>query len=533
MKISNININNFKRFTNLKINNIPDTAKLILIVGPNGSGKTSLFDAFNIWYRIHSQFSYNSDNQFYIKDNTISNGDNIGQLVDIKFHDNFNDYSSSLRNKFYFRTAYRNQPDFTINQLQKQNDPTQSPKINNFIQNDIAVSENYQRLISLTLSGVYNVENDHKSIHEFREKLVGKIRESINNVFYDLTLSSIGDPLSNGSFYFEKGSVKNFHYKNLSAGEKSAFDIILDLIIKLSYYPDAIFCIDEPESHMHTRLQSSLLQEIYNLIPETSQLWIATHSLGMLKKAKEIENKYPGKVIFINFDNVNFDNEVVLEPAQVDKTIWNKFIEIALDDFSNLVAPSKIVFCEGTSQGRKYKNFDAQIYTRIFQNKYPEVSFVSIGSCNDFEKDVNPSINVVNQILKNSEVIKLVDRDDRDETEINELNDKGIKVLKRRHIECYLLDDEILKKLCIKYDKEEKVDELLAMKEKCIQNSIARNNPSDDIKSASADIYVEIKKLLSLKQCGNTKDAFLRDIIAHIITEETNVFKELEEEIFR
>ncbi|MEI9912858.1 MAG: AAA family ATPase [Bacteroidota bacterium] len=84
----------------------------------------------------------------------------------------------------------------------------------------------------------------------------------------------------------------------MSGGEKSAFDILLDLIIKASYYEDAIYCIDEPETHMHTRLQSLLFAEIYNLIPGNSQLWVNTHSFGMLKKSKGIR-------IAFSWDNSN------------------------------------------------------------------------------------------------------------------------------------------------------------------------------------------------------------------------------------
>lgn len=46
MKISSIHLSNFKRFTDLAIDNIPDTSKLVLLIGSNGSGKSSLFDAF-------------------------------------------------------------------------------------------------------------------------------------------------------------------------------------------------------------------------------------------------------------------------------------------------------------------------------------------------------------------------------------------------------------------------------------------------------------------------------------------------------
>jgi len=48
MKIKKIELKNYKRFTDFTVNNISASVKLVLVVGPNGSGKTSLFDAFNL-----------------------------------------------------------------------------------------------------------------------------------------------------------------------------------------------------------------------------------------------------------------------------------------------------------------------------------------------------------------------------------------------------------------------------------------------------------------------------------------------------
>ena len=42
MKIKEIKLNKFKRFTDLTITDIPDSAKLVILVGPNGCGKTSV-----------------------------------------------------------------------------------------------------------------------------------------------------------------------------------------------------------------------------------------------------------------------------------------------------------------------------------------------------------------------------------------------------------------------------------------------------------------------------------------------------------
>lgn len=528
MKISQIKLKDFKRFSDLTIDNIPATAKVVIVVGPNGSGKSSLFDSFLHWYRYKFHNSFQRGD-YYSKQGAAALLDNSVQIL---FHDLPDQRRELLKGKFYFRTAYRNDADFTVSSLQQQNDPTDNIRFGNFIQNDAVVQENYQRLVSLTLKGVYDEANNNRTVMDLREELIGKIRTSLQNVFEDLNLSSIGDPLKNGSFYFEKGSSKDFHYKNLSGGEKSVFDLILDLIIKSSYYPSAIICIDEPETHMHTRLQSKLFEEIYRLVPNESQLWINTHSLGMLKKAREIDKLNPNSITFLNFANIDFDKPTVIMPATIDRTIWEKFIEITLDDFSNLLSPQKVIFCEGNQAGRKYKNFDAQVYTKIFGDKYPDVSFISIGSSTELEKDDNITYKVISDVLKGSEIVKLVDRDDKSPEEIAELKEKNIKVLNKRHIESYLLDDEILTKLCNTTNNADKIPAILKLKKDEIDKSILRTNPADDIKSASGDIFVGLKKILSLTGCGNTKDAFFRDTICPLISDDTTIFKELEFEIF-
>ena len=532
MKIAKIALNKFKRFTDLTISDIPDSARLILLVGPNGSGKSSIFEAFNYWYRLNAFSLVGHQDYFEKKSTVISDNRWYQNKVDIEFYPSTNTKDTTMKGKFYFRTAYRNEPDFTINVLENQKDPSGTSKFETLNGNDIAVSENYQRLISQTLSGVFLESNDKKSVGTLRHELIGKIKKSLGNVFDDLSLGSIGDPLSSGSFYFEKGFSKDFHYKNLSAGEKSVFDLLLDIIVKSTYYNDTVFCIDEPEAHMHTRLQAKFLKELYKLIPDNSQLWVSTHSIGMLKQAEELERQSPGSVVFLDFDDRDFDLTEVMKPARIDRTIWNRFFDLAFADFSQLIAPRRIVFCEGTSQGRKYKDFDAQIYGKIFESNYHDTRFISIGSSSEIENIENQSIKIVANILKSSEILKFVDRDDKSSQEVSDLLTKGIKTSKRRHIESYLFDDEIITKLCNAVGKSELTQECLNAKEKAIQESISRGNPSDDVKSASGNIFIEIKRILSLTQCGNNRCAFIRDTLAQLVTEETHIYKELESEIF-
>ena len=533
MKIKEIKLNKFKRFTDLTITELPETAKLVILVGPNGCGKTSVFEGLYYWYRYYG-FNTHWEKDYYIK---VANKNEAGSswfrdLVTLSTYDTNLNSSNEIHGRFYFRTAHRNEPDFTTSSLSRQNDPKEVTKYNSLMQTDTVVSENYQRLISSTLSSFFDNQNNDKSVKDLREELIGKIQTSLSHVFDDLKLSSIGDPLVNGCFYFTKGESENFHYRNLSAGEKSAFDLLLDMIIKSVYLNNTIYCIDEPETHMHTALQSKLIAEMYNLVPDNGQLWLTTHSIGMLKEAKKIEEQHPNTVCFLNFTDIDFDVPVIIKPSTIDSTIWNKFLELAFGDFSKLIAPERVVFCEGSVNGASRKNFDADIYTKIFSAKYPRTSFVSIGSCSEIEDESNISMQIISRVLEHSNIIKLVDRDDKSEEEVSSLHDRGIKVLAKRHIECYLLDDEIITKLCIVQGKRDKIEECLTAKKTEIDRSISRGNPKDDIKSASGQIYTDLKRILSLTQCGNDTASFLKFTMSPLITQDTKIYTELESNIF-
>ena len=541
MRIKSIELNNFKRFTHLTVDSIPETAKLVVLVGPNGSGKTSFMEAMNHYYKCAG---YNDAGDYHY----LSKAGNVEEfnysewrsralkLVNIDFHEatfsNTLGNHDDIKGHFYFRSAYRNEPDFQIESMQKQQDPTKSIRLSSLIQNDQTVSSNYQRLIASTIAGVFDDANNEKAVVTLRDELIGRIQVALKNVFEDLELSSVGDPLQNGNFYFTKGTTKDFSYQNLSAGEKSAFDLILDMVVQSKYYPDAVYCIDEPELHMHTKLQGKVLRELYLLIPGSSQLWVSTHSIGMLQEAEDIEKENPGTVVFLDFGNRDFDTDQIIRPSRIGKAVINKFYELAFGDFAKLMLPKTIVFCEGDPNGGKRKDFDKTIYSTIFADTHPEAFFISGGSCNDIENIEKNSGEIIQTLLTGTKVIKIVDRDDRSSQEVADLAKAGIKVLKRRNLESYVLDDAVIKKLCDKVGKPEEYVACIQEKQKALTDSVSRGNAPDDFKKASGGIYISLKRRLSLTQCGNNSDPFMRDTLAPLITPDMDVYKELEAEIF-
>ena len=147
MKIKSVHLQNFKRFTDLKIQNIPEIAKLIVLLGPNGCGKSSLFDAmYYKSYEYRRLGRSRDDLDYYSK---MYNQQRQLAPIDIKFH---NDSQSDKRKSIYVRTAYRNDPVIDIGAIQKMPSVFQETRFKTMIENDAAAGANFQRLASNLLN---------------------------------------------------------------------------------------------------------------------------------------------------------------------------------------------------------------------------------------------------------------------------------------------------------------------------------------------------------------------------------------------
>lgn len=526
MRIESIHIENFKRFTDLHIEGIPSTAKLVVVVGPNGCGKSSLFDAFLDWHGGFNGWGYSGDEPYYRKDDQRSF--DWGSNVTLHLHDN----PTLERKSLYVRTAYRNEPDFSVSEITSPTEPASLFQGRRLIDLDMTVSDNYRRVIYETTAGVYDEKNDEKKVKVLREELIGQIRESMSSVFKDLVLNNIRNPLDTegnyGSFSFEKGSSKSYHYKNLSGGEKAAFDLLLDIHLKRRFFTEAVYCIDEIETHLHTGIQGRVLLELAKVVPDKSQLWVTTHSLGVLRAAQQMEINTPGSVSIIDFEGVDLDSPCVIRPTTLNRVSWEKMLSITLDDLSDRIAPECIVVCEGSSIGKRRKSFDATIYEQILGTQEPGIVFVSGGSSQQVTDSGNSVRDILGRILPQAKIIALADRDGKTPQEAAQF--QGI-VLSERNLESYLLADEVIEALVRQEGKDHLLADAIRVKADAITSSVSRGNPSDDLKSAAGEIYVELKRLLGLQQPGNDKDAFMRYTMAPLIVPGTQTYQKLKADI--
>ena len=533
MKLQSATIKNFKRFTDLTIGNIPPTARLIMLAGPNGCGKSSLFDAFSIWHRRTKRPRYDPGWQNDYHSKVTSPADSFTDQIDVTFHEGVPANDNEKKKIFYIRSAYRNDPEFRIQQLTRVGSTLDEETVTRMIDNDAAVSRNYQRMVGQSLDGLYDRQHDDLKVPELREQIIGEIRNALAQVFPDIELNSLEHPLEDGTYRFSKGASNRFAFKNLSGGEKSAFDLILDIVVRKREYDNTIFCIDEPESHMNARLQAALLETLYHLIPDNCQLFLATHSIGMMRRARDIEKENPKTVAFLDFGDRDFDEPQVIEPTTPNRLFWQQAYEVALDDLAALVAPNRVVICEGqplTGNRETNNNHDARCYNTIFGDEFPDIQFVSGGSDSEVLNDKHGLAGALKLMFSGGvEIVRLIDRDDRTDATVAEERTKGTRVLSKRNLESYLYDDEVLTALAASSGKAEKAAELITVKQNILSQT---GGPADDLKPARGQIFNECKRILALTRHGNNADEFARETLAPLIKPGMTVYDELRKDIF-
>lgn len=348
---------------------------------------------------------------------------------------------------FHIRTSYRYTSKLNVTQIAAKEDEFKSSRPTSSIAVDNRLLENYERLLG---AAYQEFENGNKTGTQVKNELLGKVNEILSNIL-DIKVSSIGNVIQKkGSLFFERENTKDFPYANLSAGEKEVIDLVVDLIVKTPKYNDTVFCIDEPELHLNTKIQRNLLIEIEKLIPNNCQLWIATHSIGFLRALQE---ELKDKSQILDFSEKNyFQGTHTIQPIALCRKNWQRIFQTALDDLTYLVSPKKIIYCEGKpnpGRGNSEDGLDATVYNYIFSEEFPDMLFVSSGG-NNVLKNSTIAIQIINKAFQGVDFLRLKDKDEKTAQErTNFLNENSAnRMLIRREIENYLFDKEILEAYC-------------------------------------------------------------------------------------
>ena len=112
MRIKSVRLKNYKRFTELAIADLPETARLVVLVGPNGTGKSSVFDSFLLKAKAAvSNLRLSGDTEeYYDKISQSRNTHEVASRVGIEFH-GVGEGEVDWKSAFKVRSAYRNESD--------------------------------------------------------------------------------------------------------------------------------------------------------------------------------------------------------------------------------------------------------------------------------------------------------------------------------------------------------------------------------------------------------------------------------------
>ncbi len=363
MKINNFHLLNFKRFTDLQVTGIPCTAKLVLLIGSNGSGKSCVFDLFD-WLNkgTFKEIPYSKEDSlnYYRKDKgqessveiVLSNGDSIVKH-DWQFKTN-----PELAKKFIGRSSIR-----IVSRISNDANPgnvaTDLDSPQTFIENDLRFTTDvflYIQAINKALrEPVFS--GKQADVLKIFQDFIEPFNTSLKNIFGSNPNTTIriaefedATPQAPAKLIFIKGDSK-INYDFLSHGEKQVVILLLNFIVRKDYYKDAIVFIDEMDLHLSTKLQYDTLKEITERwIPESSQLWTASHALGFIEYANEHE-----KATVLDFDDFDFDKPQTIAPSA--KNGYHIFeIAVSKEFIEKIFRDRTIIFAEET---------DAPIYNDL------------------------------------------------------------------------------------------------------------------------------------------------------------------------
>ncbi|MBD0259805.1 MAG: AAA family ATPase, partial [Cytophagales bacterium] len=282
MFITHLQLTNFKRFTDLTIDltSLAQPPKLVLLIGSNGSGKSSVFDGFELLggalkpRQLRPPIPYQKKRNFYQKTLGLDFVIKM-QLSDGSDFLSWNGHigASPGNDKFYGRSSLRQVPKLTrraLGEASRTSTETDSDRPMRFIERDERFENDVERITQQILREVFLTNNQTS---EIKERYINPINEAFKRVFgvneaTTLRLIAFNPPLEGrvAEILFQKGSTE-IHYDFLSSGEKEVFNLLINLLSRRGLYQDTVYFFDEIDLHLNTRLQ-------YNLLKEITEHWI-------------------------------------------------------------------------------------------------------------------------------------------------------------------------------------------------------------------------------------------------------------------
>ncbi|WP_321910145.1 AAA family ATPase [Burkholderia cepacia] len=280
----------------LKEINMPRLGRFVTLAGKNGAGKTRILEALEAQVMIRSnglsQVGNIKSNINSYKSSIESNPENsnIKQWEDQLEHLNnqlsqifervicADDTANFKAIKFVPKQLNLQDPgQFPTNQLKERFTQAKSPGLNGYENNCLFYIQHLQtrnwnaehQLYSGSTEERNAATEDYRSFKVIIERLLGaKLDRDLdgNPTLFDKPISKVG----------------------LSDGQKIILQLCVALHAQRSDLDNTVFLLDEPENHLHPSAVIDLVRSLYETT-NTSQIWIATHSVPLLSYVASID----------------------------------------------------------------------------------------------------------------------------------------------------------------------------------------------------------------------------------------------------
>lgn len=442
LRISKITLKNFKTFKDITIT--PNT-DFNIVIGENSAGKSSIFEAIHLWEKCYQTYILSSRKGFYKVKGTSNRYVNYQELDFLRitkdedlFHDpkdetlgkcseltitlNNNDAEdqcwalgfkvtcpTSIENAFF-----RVQP---IDESQFTNFANEFCKDGRYLDEAIFI---YQ---TRPVAGVHQYEpyyNEAKikrkiqqgSSHEvLRNKIIAK-RKSITEL--ETSISEILEKKVKFSLPAAARRDKDeFINLDVSINDSKAYDLhlqgsgflqIVEILSTVEFIeaPLKLLLVDEPDSHIHTKLQHNLLDHLKKI--EHNQFFVISHNDQFVTNAAD------GEVFFLN---ENAKNDGRLEPINRDSfDIIKKSLGGVIMSLERLNSTSHIAFVEGEDDEKYLKRLNSKLkeITKL-SGCLSNIVFFPLRGKDNIVKKVEYNKRTLSSILKNKTWNVIFDRD--------------------------------------------------------------------------------------------------------------------------
>lgn len=222
-----------------------------------------------------------------------------------------------------------------------------------------------------------------------------------------------------------------FDINRLSSGERQVVNIAFDLILRSP--SDSVIIFDEPELHLHPELSYRLLRTLRS-IGERNQFVLCTHSPDIITASLD------QSVVFVSPPREHVDNQAVVV-REGDETY--EALRLLGQSVGVVSLGKKIVIVEGTDA-----SLDKQLYGTILRDRCPDLVLVPAGDKSGIAGFAKIATAILRKTIWGVDFFVLCDRDavphNRSSEQLEVETAGRLRVLKRYHLENYLLDEDVI-----------------------------------------------------------------------------------------